>query len=282
MTSPLVSIVIPVYNGMPYLRDALSCAISQTYGNLEIVVIENNSADGTSEWLRSVSDPRLRVVYRTSTQPAAENWTQAVAESRGDFVKLMCADDLIAPHAIETQVADLQAHPRAVLAACRRRVIDDRDVVLKTSHGLGRMSGSVEGSKAVRGILRSGTNLLGEPAAVLMNGPLVRAAMPWHPEWPYVIDVATYVDVLKHGDAFCEREVMASFRISPSSWTSQLLGEQPRHFRGWREELVASGKVRFSGVDRIVSEVNLRSKTFARGLYIKRVARRAARSTSTG
>ncbi len=281
MSTPLVSIVIPVYNGMPFLRDALDCALGQTYANLEIVVIENNSADGTAEYLQGVADDRLRVVYRTSTQPAAENWTQAVSESRGDFVKLMCADDLIALTAIEQQVSALLAHPGSVLAACRRRIIDDRGDELKESHGLGRLSGRISGEKAVRDCLLAGTNVLGEPAAVLMNGPLVRAAMPWHPEWPYMIDVATYADVLRSGDAVCEREVLASFRVSANSWSSQLLTQQPIQFRGWRDGVIASGQVPFSRLDRLVSEANLRVRTLGRRAYFRKVARRAAASSAS-
>jgi glycosyltransferase involved in cell wall biosynthesis len=277
----LVSIVIPVYNGMPFLRDALDCALGQTYANLEIVVIENNSADGTAEYLQGVADDRLRVVYRTSTQPAAENWTQAVSESRGDFVKLMCADDLIALTAIEQQVSALLAYPGSVLAACRRRIIDDRGEVLKESHGLGRLSGRISGEKAVRDCLLAGTNVLGEPAAVLMSGPLVRAAMPWHPEWPYMIDVATYADVLRSGDAVCSRDVLASFRVSANSWSSQLLTQQPIQFRGWRDGVIASGQVPFSRLDRLVSEANLRVRTLGRRAYFRKVARRSGASSAS-
>ena len=282
VSRPLVSIVLPVYNGMPFLREALECALGQTYTNLEIVVIENNSSDGTAEYLQSVSDPRLRVVYRTATQPAPENWTEAITASRGDFVKLICADDLITPDAIEVQVAALMAYPGVVLAACRRQIIDDRGDVLKESHGLGRLSGRISGEKAVRDCLLAGTNVLGEPAAVLMNGPLVRAAMPWHPEWPYMIDVATYADVLRSGDAVCAREVLASFRVSANSWSSQLISQQPIQFRGWRDGVIASGQVPFSRLDRLVSEANLRVRTLGRRAYFKKVARRAARHAATG
>jgi glycosyltransferase involved in cell wall biosynthesis len=283
VTLPLASIVIPVYNGMPFLREALDCALAQTYENLEIVVIENNSADGTAEFLQRFSDPRLRVVYRESTQPAAENWTQAITESRGEFVKLMCADDLIAPEAMSVQVSSLVAQPGAVLAACRRRIIDDHGDVLKESHGLGSLSGRISGDKAVRSCLLAGTNVLGEPAAVLMNGPLVRAAMPWHPEWPYMIDVATYADVLRSGDAVCSRDVLASFRVSANSWSSQLLTQQPIQFRGWRDGVIGSGQVPFTRLDRLVSEANLRVRTLGRRAYFRKVARRAsASSASTG
>ena len=151
--SGLVSIVIPVYNGMPFLVEAVGSALAQDYPDIEVVVVENHSSDDGAAWLRSVEDPRLRVVFRDSTQPAAANWTQAVAESSGQFVKLMCADDLITRDAISRQVALLRANPAAVLAASRRRIIDERGEVLKASHGLGRLRGAVSGTDAVRDCL---------------------------------------------------------------------------------------------------------------------------------
>lgn len=274
----LASIVIPVYNGMPYLADAVASALAQDYAPLEVVVIENHSTDGSAEWLRAQDDPRLRVVYRSETQPAADNWTQAVAESRGDYVKLMCADDLIERTTLATQVADLAGTPGAVMTASRRRIIDDGGTVLKASHGLGRLRGAVPGVDAVRDCLLAGTNTLGEPAAVLFDGPTVRGCLPWDPTWPYMIDVEMYARVLRHGSVVCDPAVLASFRVSASSWSSTLLDQQPVQFRGWRGDVVASGQVPFGGLDMWRSEVALRVRTAARRVYFKKVARAAART----
>lgn len=274
--SALVSIVIPVYNGMPYLREAVRCALDQDYRELEVVVIENHSSDGGADWLRTIEDPRLRVVYRETTQPAAANWTQAIGESRGTYVKLICADDLITADAVTRQVGLLEAHPRAAMVASRRRIIDERGQVLKATHGLGRLRGEVGGAAAVRDCLLSGTNTLGEPAAVLFRGDAIRSAMPWRDEWPYMTDVATYEVVLRGGDVVCDPGVLASFRVSASSWSSTLLDQQPVQFRGWRDALTAPGGVPFSRSDRTRSEFALRVRTAARRVYFRRVARRSA------
>lgn len=276
---PLASIVIPVYNGMPYLQDAVRSALAQDYSSLEVVVVENGSTDGSADWLRSQSDARLRVTYRDSTQPAGDNWTQAIAESRGDFVKLMCADDLIESDAVSRQVAAVQAVPGALMAASRRRIIDGDGKVLKATHGLGRLRGTVDGHAALRDCLLAGTNTLGEPAAVLFDGPAIRSAMPWEPRWPYMIDVATYAAVLLRGSVVCDPAVLASFRVSASSWSSTLLDQQPVQFRGWRDNVVASGQVPWSSVDHVRSEASLRIRTAARRVYFKRVARAAAKKS---
>lgn len=101
---PLVSIVIPVYNGANYLRQALDSALAQTYGNVEIVVVDDGSTDGgaTAEIICSYGD---RV--RGFTQPnggCAAALNRAVREARGDFVSWLSHDDLMAPTKIEKQV----------------------------------------------------------------------------------------------------------------------------------------------------------------------------------
>jgi hypothetical protein len=214
------------------------------------------------------------VVKRDSTQPAGDNWTEAIGESTGRYVKLMCADDLIRPEAVARQVADIEAAPGALMAASRRSIIDAEGRVLKATHGLGSLRGNVDGIAAIRDCLLAGTNTLGEPAAVLFDGEAIRAAMPWLADWPYMIDVATYAKVLKHGSVMCEPEVMASFRVSASSWSSSLLDQQPTQFLGWREAVVAAGDVPFSGLDRLRSDSSLRVRTFARRVYFARAARR--------
>lgn len=274
----LASIVIPVYNGMPFLPDAVASALAQDYGDLEVVVIENGSTDGTADWLRAQQDPRLRVVYRDQTQSAGDNWTQAIGESRGVHVKLMCADDLIEPDAMSRQVADLEGTPGAVMCASRRRIIDSDGGVLKAEHGLGSLSGAVEGSVAIRDCCLAGTNTLGEPAAVLFAGEAIRAAMPWDGRWPYMIDVATYAKVLTQGSVVCDRRVLAAFRVSAGSWSSTLLDQQPVQFRGWRDHVVSTGVISWSRLDGLRSEAALRVRTAGRRLYFTRVARRAARS----
>ncbi len=276
--APLVSIVIPVYNGMPYLADAVGAALGQTYPTIEVVVIENGSTDGTAEWLASLADGRLRVVQRETTQPAGDNWTEAIAASTGRYVKLMCADDVIRADTVARQVAAIRSSPGALMAASRRSIIDADGKVLKASHGLGSLRGNVDGVRALRDCLLAGTNTLGEPAAVLFDGDAIRAAMPWRADWPYMIDVATYAKVLRHGSVVCDPEVLASFRVSASSWSSSLLDQQPIQFRGWRDAVVAAGDVPFSAADRIRSEAALRIRTFARRIYFSRAARRESRT----
>ena len=115
-----VSVVIPVHNGMPHLPETLASVLSQTRIPDEIVVFENGSTDGTAEWLAEHAPAVVRVVVQPTMVSAAANFTRAVQASTGDLVKLLCADDILEPTAIEVQSSALERHPGAVLAASQR------------------------------------------------------------------------------------------------------------------------------------------------------------------
>jgi len=275
--NPLVSIVIPVFNGMPYLPDALTSAFEQDYPRFEIVVVDNASTDGTTEYLRNLNDPRLRVIHREHTQPAAANWSEAIQNAQGDLVKLMCADDMIAPDAITKQSALLKSHPRSGLVANRRAVTNGAGRIIKRQHGLDGLRGEVDGITVIRACLRAGTNLLGEPACLLLRADVVKDIMPWEDRWPYMTDVATYAKALFSTSVVCDPDPLATFRISATSWSSALLKDQPRQFTGWRAHITQDPRLHWSLVDQIKSNISLTARTAARRIYFLREQRAARR-----
>ena len=272
--SPEVSIVIPVHNGMPYIKDALNSVLNQTYGNIETIIVDNASTDGTTEWLRSLIDERLTVIHREELQSAGDNWTQAVNLASGDYIKLLCADDLLDPQIIETQVGLLFENPNAVMAASRRRIIDSKGKILKKKHGLSGLAHMESGASTLRKCFLKGTNLMGEPAAVLFRSGALKTAMPWHSQWPYVTDLATYAKVLNQGDLVTDPRVQASFRIASTSWSANLLKSQQEQFAKWQAHELDGGFIRLTGSEKLISKFQLKARTFARKLFFAREARK--------
>ena len=101
---PTVTIALPTVNRLAYLRLALQGALAQTYPNLEIVVANNASTDGTAEYLAGVTDPRVRVLHHPSRLPMVDNWNTCIAASSAEFLLLLSDDDLLRPAAIEKMV----------------------------------------------------------------------------------------------------------------------------------------------------------------------------------
>ena len=109
--APAVSVVISVYNGEPYVAAAVKSVLAQTFGDFELIVIDDGSVDGTPAVLDAFTDPRMRVIRQANTG-LTKALNRAIAEARGEFIARMDADDLSAPDRFGRQVAALRKNPR--------------------------------------------------------------------------------------------------------------------------------------------------------------------------
>jgi FkbM family methyltransferase len=134
LNGPLVSIVLPTYNGSRYLNDAISSCLNQTYRNLELIVVDDCSTDGTPEILqeRAAQDARIRVVTHATNKklPAALN--SGFAQARGKYLTWTSDDNLYQPHAIGSMVSALTAQPDAAVVYTSYSVIDDAGQLVNT------------------------------------------------------------------------------------------------------------------------------------------------------
>ena len=234
---PLVSVVVPVFNGLPHLPALVSGLLSQTYPNLEVVFSEGGSSDASLDYLRSIDDPRVRVIELPRGTSAAENWTAGSHEARGDFTKLICQDDVLYPQAIEQQVKDLQTTSDAVMAVAVRDIVDARGEIIFRGRGLAGLSGDViNGAKALRSCYLQGTNIFGEPLAVLFTTEALKQALPWQDDNPLMLDLSMYSKVAPTGQIVLRRQPIGAFRVSNASWSTRLAKEQLEQTRRWQEE----------------------------------------------
>jgi glycosyltransferase involved in cell wall biosynthesis len=106
MNSPLVSCIVPVFNGERYLREALDSILSQTYRPLEVIVVDDGSTDGTEALVRLFGE-RIRSLQQTNQGPAAAR-NLGLSVAAGEFVTFLDADDLWHPEKLARQIACFQ------------------------------------------------------------------------------------------------------------------------------------------------------------------------------
>ena len=236
--SPIVSIVIPVFNGLPHLQVAVNSILAQTYTDLDVVLVDGGSTDGSREWIHTVGDPRVRVELMPHGTSAANNWTAASRAARGDFVKLLCQDDVLYPHAIEHQVGDLEANPSAHFAVAQRDIVDANGKMTYPRRGCaGLKNGLVAGQDALRTSYAHGTNIFGEPLAILFRRAPLDAVLSWNDERPFLLDLELYTRALLNGPIVVRRESVGAFRVSSSSWSTRMIKSQKEQLRSWQREL---------------------------------------------
>jgi len=132
-TEPLVSVLIPVYNAGEYLRPSLQSILSQTYSNLEIIIVNDGSTDNCMDSIADIKDSRIRVIAQENAGRAAALNT-AVEELTGTFYATHDADDISHPQRIKCQVeAMLENHDLAAVFTGYDMILGGRRVAPRFS-----------------------------------------------------------------------------------------------------------------------------------------------------
>ncbi len=125
MTGKRFSIVLPVRNGGEHLKLCMASILAQTLADgFELLVLDNASTDGTTEWLAALHDPRVRLHPADRPLSIEENWARIREVPRGEFMTVIGHDDLLDPDFLEVMGALIDAHPDAGLYSAHFRLID--------------------------------------------------------------------------------------------------------------------------------------------------------------
>jgi glycosyltransferase involved in cell wall biosynthesis len=107
---PTVSVIVPTYNTIAYLPDAIESILKQTFEDFEILLVNDGSTDSTAQWAEKLTDPRIRYIEQKNQGLSAARNT-GIDLAQGRYIGLLDADDLWEPTKLEKQVALLDANP---------------------------------------------------------------------------------------------------------------------------------------------------------------------------
>ena len=233
---PKVSIAIPLYNCESHIRETIDSVLAQTFEDFELVVIDDQSTDNSYHIAKSYDDPRIRVVKNIERQGFFKNWNACLKFMEGSYCKLLPHDDPLEPTCLEEQVRILDEYPGVELVHCARKIIDPSGNVLTV-----RRQKETEGIKAsnasLRRIVRSGTNPIGEPAAVMFRHATMKHIGGFSDADMYSIDVEYWSRLLAEGKRYYIDQLLCSFRVWPDSASVRLFGSQARSMHKFFQEL---------------------------------------------
>ena len=225
---PLVSVCIPAYNSSVYIKRTMESVLEQNYKNIELVVIDDQSKDNTVEIVESVKDPRVRLVKNEKNLGMTGNWNKCLAEARGDYIKLICADDVLYKDSIEKELGALLAHPEVTLVMSDTALIDENG---KRTGCFKRYpkSGLLDGKKVAKRALIF-KSFFGAPCNTLFPRSSYEKAGGFDPKFPFILDFDMWIRMACLGKIFEIHEELNGFRVRNDSNTGNLINDDRKTY----------------------------------------------------
>ncbi len=125
MTTGLVSIITPCYNGAKYISETIDSVIAQTYRNWEMIIVDDGSHDQSAEIIQSYTarEPRIKIIQQQNAGSAAAR-NKGIKQAEGQYIALLDADDLWDPKFLSRQISFMQKK-RAICVCCSYKRIDE-------------------------------------------------------------------------------------------------------------------------------------------------------------
>jgi glycosyltransferase involved in cell wall biosynthesis len=219
MTLPKISVLVPTYNYARYLPEAIDSVLAQDFRDVEILISDDGSTDGSAEVIAryAAKDRRIRFQVHSVNLGMVHNWNWCLSEARGEYVKFVFGDDMLAsPQALTKLVELLESSTSAVLAASARYVVDEHSKVIEIWDDFGR-PGSHRGTDVIAGCLNEDRNLIGEPSVVLFRRR--DATRGFNPRYRQIVDQEMWFHLLEKGEFAFTSEPLCCFRKHPTQQT---------------------------------------------------------------
>lgn len=241
----LVSLCVPVYNGSAFLAECLASALAQTHPEVELLVVDDRSSDGSFELASRLLQgrPNARVLRNDSNLGLVGNWNRCLELARGEWIKFLFQDDLLQPACVE-RLLNVAEQARCRLAFCERDFVFDpaTPAALRTVYESNRQSvrallapaGGMEPARLAELLLQGpfDANRFGEPTSALLHRSLVEDIGPFSAEYVQLCDLEYWLRAAGREPVAYLAQPLAGFRVHPQA-TSALNREVSalRHFQ---------------------------------------------------
>jgi glycosyltransferase involved in cell wall biosynthesis len=266
--APTVTIGIPSYQCAAFIGEAIASVLAQDFTDLELLIVDDASTDGTVEVIAGFDDPRIRVLHNETNIGPGRNWNRLLDEARGRYVKVMGCDDVLLPDSLGAQVAVLESDPDIVLVTGPRLLVTEsgRRLMRRGNAGfVGRVSGLV----AARQMVRHGSHLVGEPVATLMRVSTAHEAGHFDESEPYCIDMEMWFRLFELGDLYVLEQPVSKYRIVETSWSTTVAETQYDDVAELLRSAAARPALGVTQADLAVGLRRAKRLAFARGLVYR-------------
>ncbi len=213
-----ISVLIPVYNGERYLAECLDSVLMQDFPDMEILVSDDNSNDGSRELIAEYSarDPRIRWWKNSRRVGLTANSNICLRAATGEYIKFVHQDDkLLSPSALRKYIAVLDANPTVVLASSRYHITGK-----KTPPANFRFQASrCDGRGVILSCFENNNNLIGPPSLAVFRRGFARRG--FDERFVGCMDFEMWCHLLQQGDYLHMPEPLATWRVHADQHTAR-------------------------------------------------------------
>jgi glycosyltransferase involved in cell wall biosynthesis len=210
---PLISVIIPVYNGEKTIQETIESVLNQTFKDFELLIINDGSQDATLDIVERIKDPRLKVFSCPNAGVSATR-NRGISLASGEYISFIDADDLWTPDKLEAQLRVLQENPKAAVAYSWTDHIDESGHFFRQGpHS--NFTGDVYGMLLLSDFVGNGSNPLIRSQAFTEVGGFDESLIP-AADWDMWLRLAACYEF------FAVTSPQILYRISPSSMSSNV------------------------------------------------------------
>jgi glycosyltransferase involved in cell wall biosynthesis len=238
---PAISVCVPTYNGVKYLRECLDSILVQSFENFEVIIVDDQSIDATFDLAQEyvARNARIRLFRNPRNLGMVGNWNRCLDLAEGDWIKYLFQDDRIVPHCLEHLFKE--SRPDVPLTVCQRDFLFD-DVSATVREGYENLLSNFQVAKMFpdaghisaerfcnASIDHLAVNFIGEPTAVMFHRDVPERFGWFNPEFIQICDFEYWARIASHTGFIAVPDTLASFRVHAQSTTAA--NGALRHFR---------------------------------------------------
>ena len=204
--TPLVSVILPVYNAENTIAEAIKSIIDQTYSNWELIIINDGSSDKTEDIILSFTDNRIKYYKNHGNKQLIYTLNRGLSLATGTFIARMDADDICLPSRFEKQVNLMIKHPDVIISGCQISYFGTKSKKYK------KLKFPLKNSE-LKDMLAIST-CFAHPTVMINKNLLDISGVQYNLDYKNAEDYCMWIDLEPYGNFLNLNETLLNYRIS--------------------------------------------------------------------
>ncbi|WP_456277646.1 glycosyltransferase [Bacillus sp. AK128] len=217
--APKITVLMPVYNGLKWIEDSVKSILKQTFKDFEFIIIDDGSSDGTSNYLKRLTDSRIIIVYQEENQGIVSALNKGIKLAKGKYIARMDADDISFPTRLESQFNFLEQNKEYVLVASNIETFThETDIKGGIIQEFQEWYNSAHSDEEIRKTLPIG-NCLNHPSVMFRSESILATGL-YKPQFQLAEDYELFIRLSGFGKMYKLTERLLKYRIHSNQLSS--------------------------------------------------------------